>query len=174
MPSKRPPSNDRLDVLVPAPRRTRPQRNRPQRTRPHKDVVVRFTRIGRGVFARRAFESQIMVDEIEGEVIHDPDYSSSTCMDLGDGMSLEASAPFRYLNHSCEPNCELVAIDEYDEDDRWVRRYMALETLRDIAPQEELTIDYAWPADAAIPCQCGARRCRGWVVDPAQLAEVGA
>ena len=29
---------------------------------------------------------------------------------------------------------------------------------------EELTIDYAWSADWAIPCGCESRVCRGWIV----------
>jgi len=33
-----------------------------------------------------------------------------------------------------------------------------------IAPGEQLTIDYAWPAWAAVPCACGAPECRGWIV----------
>ena len=27
-----------------------------------------------------------------------------------------------------------------------------------------MTIDYAWPADSAIRCQCGSENCRGWIV----------
>ena len=29
---------------------------------------------------------------------------------------------------------------------------------------EELTIDYGWEAEVAIPCACNSSRCRGWVV----------
>ena len=36
--------------------------------------------------------------------------------------------------------------------------------LRDIEAGEELTIDYNWPAEAAIRCGCGELDCRGWVV----------
>ncbi len=34
---------------------------------------------------------------------------------------------------------------------------------------EELTIDYGWPAEVAIPCLCGSRHCRGWIVDPDEV-----
>ena len=37
---------------------------------------------------------------------------------------------------------------------------------------EELTIDYAWPANAAIVCRCGAGTCRGWIVSPEELSDV--
>jgi hypothetical protein len=39
-----------------------------------------------------------------------------------------------------------------------------LETLCEIAPGEQMTIDHAWPADATIPSQCGTASCRGWIV----------
>jgi hypothetical protein len=42
------------------------------------------------------------------------------------------------------------------------------ESLRDIMPGDELTIDYAWPADRAVKCLCGKPQCRGWIVDPAE------
>jgi hypothetical protein len=47
-----------------------------------------------------------------------------------------------------------------------------LVALRVIQPGEELTIDYAWEAEAAIPCGCGSANCRGWIVDEAELDDV--
>jgi SET domain-containing protein len=44
-----------------------------------------------------------------------------------------------------------------------------IEAIRDIMPGEELTIDYAWPADRGAKCLCGSPQCRGWIVDPAEL-----
>jgi SET domain-containing protein len=87
-------------------------------------------------------------------------------MDLGEGRSLEPVAPFRFLNHSCQPNCEIFSW-ETDEPRRHARLW--LQALTAIEPGNELTIDYAWPADAAIPCVCGAAGCRGWIVCPEQL-----
>ena len=55
--------------------------------------------------------------------------------------------------------------DLFDDDadaEIWV------ESVHDILPGEELTIDYAWPADRAVKCLCGKPRCRGWIVDPAE------
>jgi hypothetical protein len=46
---------------------------------------------------------------------------------------------------------------------------VAVETLRSIVAGEELTIDYGWPAEQAIPCGCGAEDCRGWVVAEEEL-----
>jgi len=38
------------------------------------------------------------------------------CMDIGNGRVLEPHAPFRYVNHSCEPNCEFDWFDLTAED----------------------------------------------------------
>jgi SET domain-containing protein len=138
-------------------------------------VYVADAAVGRGVFAANAIEADDVIGEILGEVIDDPDYSSHYCIDLGDSLSLEPAPPFRFLNHSCEPNCELfqwVADEEeqeYEEgEEDWSRR-MWLAALRPIEPGEELTIDYAWPADVAMRCHCNTPSCRGWIVDPAEL-----
>ena len=39
-------------------------------------------------------------------------------------------------------------------------------------PGDELTIDYAWEAEAAIPCLCAAENCRGWIVAIEELHHV--
>jgi SET domain-containing protein len=44
-----------------------------------------------------------------------------------------------------------------------------LQALTPIEPGDELTIDYGWPADVAIPCVCDAAGCRGWIVSLAEL-----
>ena len=113
---------------------------------------------GRGVFATRIFPAESLVGEVFGEIITDPEYGSQNCMDLGRYGVLEPDVPFQCLNHSCEPNCELL----WELDSRRPRVYV--QTIRPIAPGEQLTLDYAWPAEEAIPCQCQSALCRGWVV----------
>ena len=125
---------------------------------------------GLGVFAKRWFEPREVIGRIAGAVSDDPAYGSDYCMNLGEGMTLEPVAPFRFLNHSCQPNCDLVFVIRRDESQRIVRRTMYLQALSAIAPEAELTIDYAWPAHFAIPCLCGTPACRGWIVDPDELA----
>ncbi len=132
-------------------------------------VRISHTPLGRGVFAVRRFRPQQVIGVIRGKVMDDPDYSSEYCMELGEGLSLEPAAPFRYLNHSCQPNCEIFA---WESDEPVPLDRLWLQALRPIEPGEELTIDYAWPADAAIPCACGAQTCRNWIVSPEQLALV--
>jgi hypothetical protein len=129
-------------------------------------VRVSRTPLGRGVFARRRFRPQQVIGVIRGQVIADPDYSSDYCIDLGEGRGLEPIAPFRYLNHSCEPNCELFS---WKTDDSPPHDRLCLQALTPIESGEELTIDYGWPADAAIPCVCDAAGCRGWIVSLAEL-----
>jgi uncharacterized protein len=64
----------------------------------------------------------------------------------------------RWINHSCDPNCDAVI-----EDGRiWI------ETVRDVLPGEELAYDYAFTlperhtpaAKRRYPCHCGSTRCR--------------
>ena len=126
-------------------------------------IRVGPSRHGLGVFALQAFSSGDFVGPIEGEVVDDPEYGSDYGIELGE-RTLEPAAPFRFLNHSCQPNCELIICDEDDDDPVLGRLSVWLGVLGEIAADEPLTIDYAWPADAAIPCQCGTAACRGWIV----------
>ena len=71
-------------------------------------VHVAPAQFGLGVFSLRLFRAQELIGPIRGTVMDDPDYESDYCMELGENMALEPAAPFRYLNHSCHPNCELV------------------------------------------------------------------
>jgi SET domain-containing protein len=68
----------------------------------------------------------------------------------------------RFINHSCDPNCDAVI-----EDGRiWI------ETIRDVVPGEELAYDYAYvleerhtlAAKRRYPCRCGAASCRGTIL----------
>ena len=146
-------------------------RKRP-REKPRKRDRVRTgrTRVGQGVFAQRWYQFDQIIGEIQGVVVRDERYGSEYCMDIGDGRCLEPDPPFRYLNHSCEPNCRFEWHDVRAPGDRCSKRRMFLYALQVIRPGEELTIDYAWPATAAIPCRCGSPSCRGWIVASDELA----
>jgi len=177
---------------------------------------------GLGVFAFAFIPKGTPIARVSGQVIHDPHYGSDYCIDAGDGKVLEPAPPFCYLNHACEPNCQLTQYvredtgesedletgelteEEMDfegkgeltdddgiyggaEEDEDIKSYDVIEeeddteseeleddaeiwveSIRDIMPNEELTIDYAWPADKAVRCLCGKPQCRGWIVDPAE------
>lgn len=146
---------------------------RPPRTesRAGRRLVVCDTPVGKGVFAGRDFAEGAVVGRVGGQVMNDPEYSSDYCIDLGGPLSLEPAAPYRFLNHCCEPNCELVFY-EADPSNGCEHPSIFVETIARIHVGDQLTIDYGWPASNAIECLCGAANCRGWVVDPEELDEL--
>lgn len=135
-----------------------------------KSVLIRRTRLGKGVFAQQRYLPEAFIGEIAGDIIDDPDYVSSYCFCLENGQLLEPRPPFRFLNHSCEANCDFDFCDVRIEVTDQVERLILLFALREIKPGEELTIDYNWPQDATIPCRCRAPSCCGWIVGPAARA----
>ena len=127
-------------------------------------IRVGETSVGNGIFALRWLKAELILADIPGEIMDDYPEDPSYCMALPSGRLLEPTAPLRFLNHSCDPNCELFYWE--DEETKQQEDRLWLQTIRPIAPGEQLLIDYCWPADAAIPCRCGAANCRGWIVDP--------
>ena len=132
-------------------------------------VFVAPANVGKGVFANRELSRCEFVGQVTGRVIPDDEYSSEYCIGLDEDSSLEPEAPFRFLNHSCDPNCELYVVEEVCEETGTSRTIVTVETVRELVEGEELLIDYGWPADHAIECYCGSSICRGWIVDPAEL-----
>jgi uncharacterized protein len=73
----------------------------------------------------------------------------------------------RFINHSCNPNCETAIIEIQG------RNRVFIDAIRDIKAGEELGYDYqlTWettddPAELALyECRCGAKRCRGTMLD---------
>lgn len=137
-----------------------------------KTVRVKPSPIGKGVYACQDFRPGDQIGPVCGRVIDDPQYGSSYCIDLGHERSLEPHTPFRYLNHGCEPNCQLVVYDIENEANEVIDQEVMVEVLRPIQAGDQLLIDYAWPIEAAIPCLCGSPKCRGWVVDQTLLGEL--
>jgi len=131
-------------------------------------VRVDESDIGKGVFATEFILADESVGRIKGVVHNDPDYSSDYCIDMGDSYSLEPHAPFRFLNHSCEPNCQILQWEDFYT----TPSPLQVHAIRHIRPGEQLTIDYAWSSDGAIRCMCGSERCRGWIVAPENVDEL--
>lgn len=129
------------------------------------NVAVMVTPVGRGVMTARPFEEGTIIGTLTGPVVCDASYESDYCIRLTDTLSLEVAPPYRYLNHSCEPNCELVHYEGERDDEHEI----CLTATRQIVDGAELTIDYAWPSGKEIPCECGVERCRGWIVDEDEL-----
>jgi len=135
-------------------------------------VEIRKVQYGNGLFAARRFDAEEVIGEVHGRVINDPHYSSDYCIDYTDKESLEPDEPFCYMNHSCDPNSQLVCCEVYDDLGDMIDVSIIVEATREISPEEQITIDYGWPADGAVPCMCGSRNCRGWIVDENQLDRV--
>ena len=148
----------------------RDQRGRPLRNMDNKDEGIRIgaAKYGKGVFATRPFATAETIGQVHGDIICEANYCSDYCIELFGDCSLEPSAPFRFVNHSCSPNCQFVQYDVEDEGEI-VGAEVWIETIRPIAVDEQLTIDYAWPASGAILCGCESVNCRGWIVAEEEL-----
>ncbi|HEY1559001.1 MAG TPA: SET domain-containing protein-lysine N-methyltransferase [Kofleriaceae bacterium] len=130
---------------------------------------------GYGVVATRAFaagETLCLGDGVLYQPDDDFDDTYALILDGPEGHDVlwDLVDQTRWLNHSCEPNTEVLS--RWDADAKSVRAWWV--ALRDIAPGDEITYDYAFVADVAEPCACGAPSCRGLIVDPdpAELARV--
>jgi SET domain-containing protein len=146
-------------------------------------AVRRSTIHGRGVFALRPIPAGARIIEYEGERIDDAqalarypetmDGENHTFVfEVAEDLNIDGGSggnTSRFINHSCDPNCETV-----DEDCR-----IFVEATRDIAAGEELTYDYNIDAGEPItpsvkrrwPCRCGGRNCRGTVLVPSEETE---
>ena len=73
-----------------------------------------------------------------------------------DGSPLYNKA--RYINHSCEPNCEVDIIDNQI----WIS------SIKKIKSGEELTYDYGYTFDRDDykdhPCRCSSKNCIGYII----------
>ena len=122
------------------------------------DLEIRTSVFGKGLFAKRDFVEKEIIGLITGKIIDDPNYWSEYCIELDDCFSLEPFEPFRFLNHCCQPNAEMLCYEEATFAD------IFLVAIGNIQADTEILIDYAWPADSAAPCYCKSSNCRGWIV----------
>ena len=64
----------------------------------------------------------------------------------------------RFINHSCDPNCEVDIINNRI----WIS------SIKEIKKNEELTYDYGYPFDKDDfrdhECKCGSKNCVGYIV----------
>ena len=72
-----------------------------------------------------------------------------------DGKTLKNTA--RYINHSCDPNCEIDITS----------RAIWVVALRDIQEGKELTYNYGYEVKNYMehPCTCRAQNCCGYILD---------
>lgn len=101
--------------------------------------------------------------EAEARYPDDDSGPQHTCLfAIDDDVVIDAAVDgndARFINHSCDPNCDAVV----DDGRIWI------ETIRDVAAGEELAYDYQHvlkerhtpAAKRRYPCRCGAATCRG-------------
>ena len=127
---------------------------------------------GWGIKTKAPVAAGQFITEYVGEIVSDKvfkhrmmtDYVGDThhyCLHLDGGTVIDGhrmGGECRFVNHSCEPNCEI---------QKWTvggHYRMALFSLKDISPAEELTYDYNFslfnPHEGQ-SCQCGSAKCRG-------------
>jgi uncharacterized protein len=146
-------------------------------------AVVRVSAIhGRGVVARVALTSGERVCEYRGERIdwpealrrhpHDPSQPFHTFyFSIDDDHVIDGNVGgdfSRFMNHSCEPNCEA----ETSEIKGITRVF--IQALRDIEVGEELVYNYGLTLDERytptlkkqFACRCGSVKCRGTMLSP--------
>ncbi len=133
---------------------------------------------GLGAFATRRIRKGTRIIEYIGERIsqeeadrryEDPSATSSHVLlfTVDKRIVIDAGVngnQARFINHSCEPNCEAVVEN----------KHVYIETLKLIANGEELTYDYnlTWDTRDAINsdtkyiCHCGRETCRGTMLAP--------
>lgn len=134
---------------------------------------------GRGVFACRRIRKGTRIVQYIGEKIDKEESNrrglalfeeskktggaSVYIFDLNDEWDLDGNKEYndaRLINHSCEPNAEMVN----EDDELW------LYALREIRPEEEITFDYGYDIEHFLdhPCRCGKDACVGYIVSRSQ------
>jgi uncharacterized protein len=150
-----------------------------ERSRPPPAYVVKSSPVhGNGVFARRKIEAGARIIEYGGERIgwdeallrsaaRGGPIGHTFLFTLSDGRVIDGGSggnDARWINHSCEPNCEAV-----EEDGR-----VFIHALHPIVRGEELNYNYALEYDARhtpavkreFACHCGAPGCTGLMLAP--------
>ena len=130
---------------------------------------------GKGVFATRTIRKGTRILEYVGELISKRE-SNRRGLDLfaqarrnggpavyifslNKRFDIDGNKPWnpaRLVNHACDPNCEMLNVDDR----------LFLHALRDIASGEELSFDYGYAIEHFLdhPCRCGSPQCAGFIV----------
>ena len=132
---------------------------------------------GRGVFATRIIERGTCIGEYTGEYLTEDEVNRRYDDDTGvrastflfqvtDSVYIDAErkgGDMRYMNHSCDPNCESDVVGTR----------VVIRAIKTIPAGDELTYDYAMELEEeplpsweqVYACRCGARTCRGTILD---------
>ena len=132
--------------------------------------VVRSPIDGYGVVALKAFAEGEKIADIDGVTWRDgEDVDDRYSLWVEDGLYYDMVDQTRFINHSCDPNA-YVDVGITDDGQAWA----VIIAARPIAIGEELSYDYAFPANLAEPCRCKSANCRGLIIDEDALPAVGA
>ncbi len=135
---------------------------------------------GHGVFAARRIRKGTTIIEYLGDrVSHaqadaryegkDPNDNHTFLFTVDAKIVIDAGVngnEARYINHGCDPNCESTTVS----------KRIFIEAIRTIQPGEELSYDYqiqrdnddAPNVDKIYACRCGAKNCRGSMLEAAK------
>ena len=135
---------------------------------------------GNGVFAARDLPAEYRVMEYRGRLLThaQTDRLYGDTLETGHTFLFTLNEKYvidgnvggnaaRWINHSCEPNCQALMIESREDDRRKDR--VIIETLRPIAANTELTYDYRITLEVRHTarlkqlwaCRCGAPSCTG-------------
>ena len=152
---------------------------------PRKIVARKSPIHGNGVFAAAPIRKGERVieykgrrrthEEVDNDVGGDVDSGHTFLFTLNDDWVIDASYEgndARWINHSCDPNCEALIEEDEGGDSRKDRVF--IEAIRDIRPGEELSYNYGITlAERHTPrlkkiwaCLCGSPKCTGSMLQP--------
>lgn len=151
-----------------------------------RNLVLRRSHIhGNGVFAARDLPAGLRVIEYRGERRShteidlcyggDTDSGHTFLFTLNDEFVIDGNVSgnmARWINTSCDPNCETTIVEHPGSDRRRDKVY--IETIRPIRAGEELTYDYCITLDEPHTpklrkiwqCRCGTSACTGTMLRP--------
>ncbi|KAL8890570.1 MAG: hypothetical protein Q9215_002288 [Flavoplaca cf. flavocitrina] len=134
--------------------------------------VIKTADRGYGVRSNRTFEPHQIIVEYTGEIITQDEcddrmenrYKDNECfylMEFDQKMILDATrgSIARFINHSCEPNCEMIKMTVAGKP-----RMALFAGESGVMTGEELTYDYnfnPYSVKNVQQCRCGAPTCRG-------------
>lgn len=125
-----------------------------------KTFEVRESNLGKGVWALKKLEAGEELCVFSGEPVNfeetlEMGNKESFAFQVGNDLYIFLNAPYRYFNHSCEPNCGITPD-------------LKLVTIKQIENNEELRWDYStsmmehhW----TMKCKCKKETCRKVVAD---------
>ena len=152
---------------------------------PSKIATRRSTIHGNGVFAAAKIKKGERLieykglrrthEEVDAGDTGDVDSGHTFLFTLNDEYVIDANFKgnsARWINHSCDPNCE--AVLEEDEGDDRRKDQVFIEAIREIAPGEELSYNYGIRLEEKHTkelkkiweCRCGSPKCTGTMLQP--------